>query len=157
MKYPGYDTGKVILAEGSWYPFRIHNHLQLQDGLWYYVLEDINGLKHFMPADYYKNYRLKTGEEIVCRIDKINCTGRIFLEPRHPVYKEGQTYNFDVVSFSKEDNLMLFFVKDIHGNSIEVQQYDNSASDFEAKKKVKCVVLSIKKGKPVLEISNISC
>ena len=150
MKYPGYDTGKEILAEGRWYPFRIHNHLQLQDGLWYYVLEDINGLKHFMPAGYYTNYALKTGEKINCRIDKINCTGRIFLEPKHPVYKEGEIYNFDVLSFEIKDDSCMLFVKDIYGNSIEVQQYGISEDSFEPQKSVRCIVETIKKGIPVL-------
>jgi hypothetical protein len=155
MKFPGYDTGKIKLAEGMWYPFRIHNHMQLQDGLWYYVLEDINGLKHFMPAGYYSNYSLKAGDKISCRIDRINCTGRIFLEPKHPLYKEGESYSFELLSYSKADNLTVFFVKDFYGNSIEVQQCGISESVSEAKKKVKCKVLSIKKGKPILEICDI--
>jgi len=89
MQYPGYNTGKVILSEGDWFPFRITKFVQLQDNSWYYVLQDINGLKHFMPAGYYKDYGFSIGIQIKCKIDRINCTGRIFLEPEHPYYQEG--------------------------------------------------------------------
>ena len=152
MKYPGYESGKVVLSEGKWYSFRIHNHLQLQDGLWYFVIEDINGLKHFMPAEFYKGYNLNKGNEIMCRVDKINCTGRIFLEPEHPYYTEGEIYNFEVESVSDKDDSNVLLVKDILGNSIEVQQYDFFGSKFETKKRVQCIVRSIKKGMPTLEI-----
>ena len=91
MHYPAYNSGNIILSEGNWYLFRIYNLLQLQDSAWYYVLQDLNGLKHFMPADYYTNYGFKIGDEITCKVDRINCTGRIFLEPKHPRYIEGET------------------------------------------------------------------
>ncbi len=152
MHYPGYDTGKIKLTEGEWFTFRIHNLLQLQDNEWYYILEDINGLKHFMPAGYYESYGLKTGDEILCKVDRINCTGRVFLEPQHPEYKAGEVYNFTIEETTNIDTENAVTVKDILGNSIEVQLFDDINSGVRYENQVRCLVKSIKKGKPVLEI-----
>jgi hypothetical protein len=152
MQYPGYNIGTIILTEGNWFPFRIHNLLQLQDDAFYYILQDINGLKHFMPAEYYKNYGFKPGDEILCKIDRINCTGRIFLEPKHPYYNEGEMYPFDLITYSNRGDERLLIVREITGNSIEVPLYRNKNIDITEEKKVMCIVKSIKKGKPILEI-----
>jgi len=153
MQYPGYNTGKVILSEGKWFPFRIHNLVQFQDDVWYFVLQDINGMKHFMPVEYYEKYGLKTGDEISCKIDRINCTGRIFLEPKHPYYNEGEIYSFDLISFHKKDSETIVIVRELAGNKIEVPLCGNKNIDINGEKKVMCIVKSIKKGIPILEIS----
>jgi len=152
MLYPGYNTGNIILSEGNWFPFRIHKLVQLQDDAWYFVLQDINGMKHFMPAEYYESYGFKPGDEISCKIDRINCTGRIFLEPKHPYYLEGEIYIFDLVSVLNEDGERTLIVKGKEGNKMEVLLGTNKNIDINYKKKVRCLVKSIKKGKPNLEI-----
>jgi hypothetical protein len=153
MQYPGYNNGKVILSEGNWFPFRIHNYVQLQDDAWYFVLQDINGMKHFMPAENYQNYGFRTGDEIICKIDRINCTGRIFLEPKHPYYNEGEIYSFDLVSFQKKGSEIIIIVREIAGKEIEVPLCGNKNLDINGEKKVTCLVKSIIKGIPILEIS----
>ncbi len=153
MHYPGYNTGDVILSEGEWYPFRIHNLVQLQDHAWYYVLQDPNGLKHFMPAEFYMNYGLNTGDAVLCKIDRINCTGRIFIEPEHPLYRIGEIYPFDLVAGPADGSADRIIVSDLYKNCIEVPVYDKKITHGEAGVKVMCKVLNIKKGKPILEIS----
>jgi len=152
MQYPGYNTGNVILSEGKWFPFRIHNLVQLQDDAWYFVLQDINGLKHFMPAEYYESHGFKTGDEINCKIDRINCTGRIFLEPKHPYYNEGEIYSFDLISYQKKDSETIVIVREITGKEIEVPLCGNNNFDINGENKVTCIVKSVKKGIPILEI-----
>lgn len=151
MQYPGYQTGNVILSEGDWFPFRIHKLVQLQDESWYYVLQDINGLKHFMPAQNYTGYGFNPGDEILCKIDKINCTGRIFLEPKHPYYNEGEIYPFDLVTYFNKGIDKFLIVREINGNKIEVPLCMNNNLDIKAEKKITCIVKSIKKGKLILE------
>ena len=151
MQYPGYNNSKILLTEGSWFPFRVHNLLQLQDNEWYYILEDINGLRHFISAEYYKKYGFKPGDEISCKIDKINCTGRMFLEPRHPHYNEGETYSFKLVKYPIKDDPQIVIVRDIFENDIEVLLFLNRKIALNEVKKVKCIVKSIKKGIPKLE------
>lgn len=156
MQYPGYNTGENILSEGNWYPFKIHNIVQLQDDDWYYVLQDVNGLKHFMQAGFYETYGFKLGEVIMCKIDRINCTGRIYLEPENPHYKEGENYYFETTCMLNSDDKNLLVVKDISGNTVEVPLYDNSDLKFGAGKMIRCNVKSIKKGMLSLEINNIN-
>ncbi|MEI6059733.1 MAG: hypothetical protein WCR72_03440 [Bacteroidota bacterium] len=155
MHYPGYDSGKVLLSEGQWYPFRIHNLMQLQDDAWYYVLVDINGLKHFMPASYYENYGFATGGLINCKIDRINCTGRIFLEPEHPFYKEGEIYLFDILGFADPSDPHILIVREMNGAGIDLPLSRKEIKQLETREKLSCLVKSIKKGKPVLEFHPI--
>lgn len=152
MQYPGYNSGQVAFSEGNWFPFKIHNLIQLQDNNWYFVLMDTNGLKHFLSAEYYKNFNFQTGDVISCRIDKINCTGRIFLEPKHPYYIEGEIYSFDVLTFIENQKYGVLVVKDIFENRIEMQQELVQVTNYKVKKKVRCLVISIKKGTPNLEL-----
>lgn len=152
MQYPGYNTGNTILTEGQWFPFIIVKQVQLQDEEWYYILEDINQQKHFMPSAYYENYGFKTGDEISCKIDRINCTGRIFLEPRHPLYTEGEIYPFDVVEYHSCSDPGKVTVKEIFGKNIEIKLCRNITSAAINAKTVGCIVKSIKKGIPFLEI-----
>jgi hypothetical protein len=113
---------------------------------------DTNGLKHFLPAEYYTNFNFQTGDVISCRIDKINCTGRIFLEPKHPYYIEGEIYSFDVLNFIENEKYGVLVVKDIFENRIELQQEMVQVTNYKVKKKVRCLVISIKKGTPNLEL-----
>jgi len=152
MQYPGYNSGKVILSEGEWFPFIIHNLVKLQDDEWYYVLKDINGLKHFMSAKYYENYGLKLGDEILCKIDRINCTGRIYLEPEHPFYTEGEIYDFEVLNVSDWNNEITLKVKGFSESSIEIPLYNIKKVEIKEEKMVRCIVKSIKKGRLFLEI-----
>jgi hypothetical protein len=152
MQNPDYNSGSIIFSEGKWFPFRIHNLVQLQDDAWYYVLQDMNGLKHFMPAANYESYGFNSGDEITCKVDRINCTGRIFLEPRHPCYNEGEIYYFDVISYSNPGQEIELIIKDFLGNCIEVDINSVRKVDINEEKMVRCIVKNIKKGRLILEI-----
>ena len=86
------------LEEGHIYPFLIRKQIELPNGGFAWILEDEQGVKHTLSADYYHDYSFKPGDKIRCKVDKINCTGKIYLEPEHPYYRQGRTYEFDVVS-----------------------------------------------------------
>lgn len=152
MQNPGYNTGNIIFTEGKWFPFKIHNLIQLQDDEWYYVLQDVNGLKHFLPAENYESYGFNTGDEITCKIDRINCTGRIFLEPKHPYYKEEEIYYFDVINHSNPGNKNVLMVREILGNIIEIPVNSIRKVDISENKMVRCIVKNIIKGRLILEI-----
>jgi hypothetical protein len=156
MQYPGYNSGNVNLVEGEWYHFKIHNLVLLQDESYYYVLTDINGMKHFMPSEYYSDYKLNIGDEILCKIDRINCTGRIFLEPAHPFYKEGEIYLFNIESYQIQGNDITLLVKGIIGNSIKITVNDIDINSVATRKTVSCNVQNIKKGELILEFYNTS-
>ena len=50
-----------------------------------------------MTLKFYKHYGIEPGNKINCRIDKINCTGKIFLEPEHPNLINGNRYDFMIL------------------------------------------------------------
>lgn len=85
---------KLLLEQGKQYAFYFQKKVLLPDNLWYYVLIDPFGNKHLLPHEYYSHYNLKTGNTYLCKVDKINCLGRIFIEPPHPVFEEGKSYAF---------------------------------------------------------------
>jgi len=83
-------------TEGEWHWFRVIKELQIPGDETYYLLESVSGNRLLLPANYYHNYGIKPGNILHCRIDKINCSGKIFLEPEHPYYKVGKHYEFIV-------------------------------------------------------------
>jgi len=157
MQYPGYNSGKTNLAEGQSFPFKICKHLQLQDGEWYYILQDVNGFKHFLPSEFYRDYSLSIGDEIICRIDKINCTGRIFLEPKHPFYQEGENYLFSIAKPSDCDNTQVIYVHDMYRNCIQVPIYEKLKPELFETNEIWCHVKTIRKGTPILELHRTNC
>jgi hypothetical protein len=113
----------------------------------YYVLIDLHGYKHLLKKEYYLHYHFEIGGTIQCRIDKINCSGKIYLEPEHPLYKEGKAYDFEVVEQKEITNLLgesqkILIIKDLFENLLTVSadeaQIENNC--------VSCVVDQIKKG-----------
>ncbi len=92
-----------IFTEGEWGHFYIVKSLHIPGDDEYYVMESKAGNRILIPTVYYRDYNLLPGTVVKCRIDKINCSGRIFLEPEHPFYKPGKEYNF--VLKNKNDRL----------------------------------------------------
>lgn len=83
-------------TEGEWHWFKVMRELSIPGDEIFYLLESASGNRLLLPTLYYQDYGIRTGNRIYCRIDKINCSGKIFLEPEHPVYKPGMTYTFRV-------------------------------------------------------------
>lgn len=140
-------THKKLLIEHEWYPFKIHKEVDIPDDGEYYVLTDLHGYKHLLRKEYYLHYHFEIGSTIQCRIDKINCSGKIYLEPEHPLYKEGKVYDFEVVEFKEITNLLgnkenTLIIKDLYDNLLTISadeaQIENNC--------VSCVVDQIKKG-----------
>lgn len=156
MQLPGYNSGNIRLEEGNEYLFEIYNHVKLQDGDFYFILIDANGLKHFMPSSPYAGYGLRTGSKVICRIDKINCTGRIFLEPAHPFYQTGKSYLFPIVSNPGMDDSASMVVSDVFGNMILPAIKNPDILSIGGENQVICKIISIRKGIPELEIQGFS-
>ena len=137
-----------MLIEHEWYQFKIYKEVDFPGEPSVIILIDPDGYKHLLKKDYYINYNFCVGDNINCRIDKINCSGKIFLEPEHPFYKEGHSYDFDFVaeevlinSFNEKQQVII--VSDIYGNKLNIPA--ENALVFEGK--VNCLVENIKKGK----------
>ena len=136
--------------EGSWYPFIVVKEIQLPDESLAWLIADDHEVKYMLPSRFYNDYGIRPGDQIRCRVDKINCTGKIYLEPEHPYYRQGRTYTFDVVSKSTQpdryDDMRVFWhVRDIFGKEMVIP----APGDYRCPnppKIVHCKVLRIKKG-----------
>ncbi len=142
---------KVELKEGNSYTFKITGTLILPDGSESFVLMDPNNVKHLLNAQYYEAYGLKNNQEIICRIDKINCTGKIYIEPIHPHYNLGDIYNFrfytylDITSASNEVNSIAIFT-DVLGYPVRISSYE-IPGPLKSGDLVSCKVTGIRKGR----------
>ncbi len=91
------DTS-FFFEEGQIYSFLIKGEVQLPpDDESFLILVSPFNSKHLLKKSPYINYQLTLGASVNCRIDKINCAAKIFLEPEHPFYKEGNIYDFNVL------------------------------------------------------------
>jgi hypothetical protein len=152
MTAPGwYNEGKKLI-EGETYPFQFIRIVPLSDNMNYMLMEDPYGIRHLVPYDYYIQYDLVTGSMINCRVDKINCTGRVFLEPEHPHYKIGTKGNFKLLRIEKSQNdekIYCLIIQDIFGNEVIMEVNDEIQEDLQ-NRQINCLVEGIKRGVPVL-------
>lgn len=135
--------------EGIWYSFSISGIVDIPDKGEYYILLHATGRKMLLRTDYYVKYNFVIGQFIQCRVDKVNCTGQVFLEPIHPYYNEGQVYSFEIVrTFSDKDALYNLTVLDFYGNNIDV--FVSNSEEIVEKSTIQLKVKHVKKGIPIL-------
>ena len=135
--------------QGKWYPFSIAGLIDVPDKGDHYMLLHESGRKMLLKREYYVKYNFSMGQIIQCRVDKVNCTGQVFMEPKHPLYNDNQIYSFEIIQVGQDKNLIFNAkVKDIFGNLIDV--YINQVEKLQANESVKLKVHQIKKGIPVL-------
>lgn len=153
------STAKIALKEGRTYPFKITGSVILPDGSECFILTDVNGIKHLLFKEYYNQYKLQLNQEVICRIDKINCTGKIFIEPEHPYYKLGRSYTFvfdrylDLKGPNDESEkvavLLNGYDQDIFLSADEVEK------QFVKGDEINAVVEKIKKGRVYINIGAV--
>ncbi len=148
----------IKFKEGDIHEFRIKNLVEMSGMEKYYVLEDKKGGKQMLNAEYYESYNFKIGDTVRCRVDHINCSGRIFLEPEHPYYKEGEEYEFvvdeiDVIHNKMDISVFEVRVRDIFGGTAFCRQEQKVPYYYEKGYVVKCKVERVKKGSLYLSSS----
>ncbi|MCB9000600.1 MAG: hypothetical protein H6537_01315 [Bacteroidales bacterium] len=115
------------------------------------ILSYKNKERYSLDLEYYVKYNLVVGKKISCRVDKINCTGQVFLEPEHPIYIPGNIYTFKVKSVKSDvlKGIDIITVVDVFDNNIDIaipsENTDKKTSEIQFK------VSSIRKGIPILE------
>ncbi len=148
---------EIIFKEGQRFQFTISNKLVLPgtDEV-NFILIGPDQKKYLLPELFYVNYHLKIGQVINCTIDKINCSGKIFLEPDHPYYKIAERYDFLVLRITQTESFigkpqMVAWVKDLHG--LEWACPIDKSDDIEiGYSHLACRVDRIKKGELVLSL-----
>ncbi len=159
MKEKSFQDKTLFLEPGNRYNIKIIKFLHLDGDQDYFVGIDMNGLKHLIPSDYYLNYGISKGQTIYCRLDKINCLGRFFFEPEHPVYKPGLNYDFDLIGFNKyqtQANYHLYtaIVVDVFGNKWHTMKFRTKSFPPDNLTCLRCRVTSIKKARLSLEVAD---
>lgn len=145
------------LTEGSYHTFTILKTIELgPDDSWYVMLDPL-GYKVLMPMMYYTGYGFEPGQQILCRIDRINCNGRMFLEPMHPFYEEGKVYEFPLLKIGSRESITgdkesFALVKDVFDNEWEIRMFSENLIRT-GSEKIKCRLERIKKGKLFLSLS----
>jgi hypothetical protein len=107
----------IKLQEGKDYIFKTIRITALED-VSYYVLEGPDGRRYLLDMKRYEGYGIESGKDIVCRVDKINCKGELFLEPQHPLYREGESYPFLTEGYEPRI--------DKHGNNQRVVRFSDA-------------------------------
>lgn len=146
------DQNSRLFEEGKSYDFEIRKMVKLSDEQNYYVMIDPFGKRHLMFDSDYNNYGIKTGDVISCKIDKINCNGKIFLEPKHPYYSEGKTYKFEIggckeVENSKKEIEKVFLINDEYNSTAQIINLNASSYDSYVGKKIHAKIDRIKKAR----------
>lgn len=140
------------LVENKVFSFTVTGKAETNGAGECYILKDPFGYKHLLPASYYRHYGIGNGDVLNCRVDKINCDGNVFIEPEHPVYKEGNIYDFEFVRFVNilneyGDKDLVAEVKDINNQIFHVLLKLGSVSVLNPPEKIKCRIEKIKKGR----------
>ncbi len=159
MKKDKFIDKTLLLEAGVEYDLEITKIIIIPDDQDYYVGKDENGLHHLIPARFYSSYDLKTGDTIRCRLDKINCQGRFYFEPEHPVYKKGIYYHFEIVGFLPDENdqnngYCTALVKDVFGKNLKTEKFNMNPDAPKNLSTLICYVDEIKKAKPVLRVTD---
>lgn len=92
----------MILEEGYEFNFKVEKIIDLPDESYYILLSEFDK-KYLLPTKYYEEYNISIGNEIRCRIDKINCSGRVFLEPKSPIYSVGDKDIFTLLETQQKE------------------------------------------------------
>jgi hypothetical protein len=148
------DQKHPYFEVGQWYDFLYKNKLKLPDGSASMVLTDSKGVMYLVPITLYETYGFEPGQTIACKVDKINCTGKVFLEPKHPKYTEGEVYTFKRVGVNEGENesgdrIKRLIVEDETGTTFEFEllsdQHETGIPD-----ELQCRVRRIRKSKVYL-------
>ncbi|MCK9332560.1 MAG: hypothetical protein M0Q19_05200 [Candidatus Cloacimonetes bacterium] len=139
------------LNEGEVYPFQVLKKLTMpEEGDFLQLRHSSSGRRILLSAEHYDKYGIEPGTTIQCKVDRVNCTGKVFLEPLHPLYTEGNTYSFDIIEVDNNEEqpgMMLVKVKDLFDNTIEVTCPEKVLT---TSNKIALKVESIRKGIPTL-------
>ncbi len=144
------------LEINRYYPFLFVKTTDMPDGIEYYIIEDIFGNRHLMEKAPYEQYGFILGEKAEIRIDKINCKGKVFFEPKHPRHSLGSTVEVAFIKHSSEfdkfqEEIPVLMVKDPDGNIASVKPTNDNQLKPDFKPEfLKCEVHKISKGRLIL-------
>ena len=154
------NTEANELQEDQSYLFNVLKNVTLPGGNeHHFVLAGPNDKRYLLRSSYYSHYPIRVGSSIPCRVDKINCSGQVFLEPAHPYYSEGQRYDFLLLRITEDldiwgKTIHTAWVRDLHW--LEWPCPIKSPHHFEpGLSHLSCRVERIRKGQLILSLPSI--
>lgn len=140
------------LNEGETHQFQVIKQVHIPDEGDFFMLRHESGRRLLLPCETYKNFNIKVGNSIDCRIDKVSCSGKVYLEPKHPIYNEGEVYDFEILGEEEQGYARYLTVFDCFGSSVRVAlPSTDSLIEITGDKFIKLKVIRLKKGVPILE------
>lgn len=138
-----------MFHEGDILKVWLKKQIQLPDEKEYYLVEDENKNRFMIPVMAEWQQIFQQYDNFICRVDKINCSGKIYLEPMHPHYQIGQSYPFlytklDAVTSNLGEARFVLHFTDEFKNNIEILSL--SKPNFEINSEINALVTQIKKG-----------
>lgn len=138
-----------MLKTGDKFKISFQKKIEISDNEEYWVAYNPDGDKFLIDAIAYKNYNFSENSQVVATVDHINCSGKIFLEPKHPVYQNGQKYQFNILEvLRKNTETSEIIVSDVFNNAIQVdvntENINNDTSE------IQLTVARVRKAIPVL-------
>lgn len=144
------------LQEGNIFRFKVEKKITLPDGDYFILLAEFDQ-KYLLPAKYYTEYNIKIGQEIICSIDRVNCNGKVFLEPQSPIYSIGDRDVFIIKDTeerikhkTKEKYLVINTESEKTKRAIISSELTNNT--YSRNEKYYCEVIKIKKGEAILKV-----
>lgn len=136
------------LLVGKSYLFKIKNQVSL-DAIDYFILEH-KEQKFMLEANDYRHYHFQVGQNVTCKIDKVNCAGKMFIEPKHPHFEIDKTYSFKVLRNYTSNNFLdesvwIIEIEDQFGVIHHIPNFKIDASHLG--KSIQLKIKRIKKGK----------
>lgn len=147
---------KGELKTDCYYDFKILKKNLAPDGHLYYILEDPFGHKHMMESECYADYNLVIGNSVSVVIDKINCKGQVFFEPKHPHFSSGEIFDCPYMGqitklnkYNQNQTYLEVMGPDSKPNLVETvskhQEKEGYSTQF-----ITCKIRKIRKGRLVL-------
>lgn len=127
----------------------LKKHVEISESEKYWVAETSAGERFLIDSGQYLKYGFSVGQNIKVTVDKINCSGKIFIEPDHPVYSRGKVYSFPVSSvLSRNGSEVSLVVKDVFDNEIPVLFHVEEKNEIP--ESIELLVIGLRKALPVL-------
>jgi hypothetical protein len=144
-----------MLREKETYNFNVLRRITLPDESDYWVLTLDGSDRFLLPLEFYAGYNISEGRQLLCRVDKINCSGKIYLEPKHPGYREGGVYRFtllreEFIHDAAENRLKRLILLGIYNDTHEMLILPQ-AGTLRLGEEVEVLVRRIKKGRLMLD------
>jgi hypothetical protein len=138
------------LNEGEIHSFQVLKRIDIPNEGEFFTLRHQSGRRLLLSAQTYNHYSITPGNTIFCKIDKVNCSGKVYLEPMHPIYEEGKDYEFEIIlrESNNDGEEVGLFVIDCFGNQIYVPISNSTITLYQ--KTITLTISRIKKGIPIL-------